>query len=52
MADFYEQELDYDLKRLGDAIEPIMISVIAGLVLILALGVFLPMWDISQVALG
>ena len=47
-----EQELDYDLKQLGDAIEPLLIIVIAGMVLVLALGVFLPMWDISSVALG
>lgn len=50
VSDFYEQEVDYDLARLSDAIEPILISFIAGVVLILALGVFLPMWDISSVA--
>ena len=52
IADFYEDELDYELKRLGEAIEPILITFIAVLVLILALGVFLPMWDLSKVALG
>ncbi len=52
VADYYEQEVDYDVKRLGDAIEPILIVLIAGMVLILALGVFLPMWDIWKVALG
>lgn len=52
VADYYEKEVDYDVKRLGDAIEPILIMIIAGIVLILALGVFLPMWDIWKVALG
>lgn len=52
VADFYEQELEYDLKALSGAIEPILIAIVAVMVLILALGVFLPMWDISQVALG
>ncbi len=52
VADFYEQEVDYDVKKLGDAIEPILIVGIACMVLILALGVFLPMWDIWKVALG
>lgn len=47
VADFYDAEVEYDLKRLGDAIEPILIVFIAGLVLILALGVFLPIWDLS-----
>jgi MSHA biogenesis protein MshG len=51
VAQYYEKDVDYDLKRLGDAIEPILIIIIAAMVLVLALGVFLPMWDISTVAL-
>ncbi|MFM1897481.1 MAG: hypothetical protein RLZZ385_2555 [Pseudomonadota bacterium] len=47
VADFYDAEVEYDLKRLADAIEPILIVMIAGLVLILALGVFLPIWDLN-----
>lgn len=50
VADFYDAEVEYDLKRLSDAIEPILITFIAGLVLILALGVFLPIWDLSAAA--
>lgn len=49
-AGFYEEEVDYQLKGLTDAIEPILIVAIAGMVLILALGVFLPLWDLSGVA--
>ena len=49
VADFYEQEVDYDLKKLSDKIEPILLVVVAGMVLVLALGVFLPMWDLSSV---
>lgn len=52
VADYYEQEVDYDVKKLGDAIEPILIIMIGGMVLLLALGIFLPMWDIWKVALG
>lgn len=52
VADFYEQEVDYDLKSLGDKIEPILLLVVAGMVLILALGVFLPMWDLSSAVRG
>ncbi|HEX9804034.1 MAG TPA: type II secretion system F family protein [Gammaproteobacteria bacterium] len=50
VADFYEREVDYDLKNLSQAIEPILIIAVGILVLILALGVFLPMWDITQLA--
>ncbi|MNF27360.1 Type II secretion system protein F [compost metagenome] len=52
VADFYEQEVDYDLKRLADAIEPILIVAMGIMVLILALGVFLPMWELSAAAKG
>lgn len=48
VADFYEEEVDYDLKQLSDAIEPILIVVMGAMVLVLALGVFLPMWDLSS----
>lgn len=49
-AGFYEEEVDYSLKGMTDAIEPILIIAIAGMVLVLALGVFLPLWDLSGVA--
>jgi len=50
VADFYEREVDYDLKKLSSAIEPIMIIVIGIMVLILAMGIFLPMWELAAVA--
>lgn len=47
VADFYEEEVDYDLKRLSDAIEPIILVFMGVLVLVLALGIFLPMWNLA-----
>ena len=52
VADFYDSEVEYDLGQMSDAIEPILISFIGGLVLILALGVFLPIWDLNTAANG
>ncbi len=52
VADFYEREVDYDLARLSSAIEPILIVVIGGIVLVLMLGVFLPLWDMAAVSGG
>ncbi|GAA5316493.1 MAG: MSHA fimbrial biogenesis protein MshG [Candidatus Pelagadaptatus aseana] len=49
VAGFYEREVDYDLKTLSDRIEPIMIVIMAIFVLILALGIFLPMWSMYDV---
>jgi MSHA biogenesis protein MshG len=48
----YEREVDYELKTLSSKIEPILTVAIGGLVLVLALGVFLPIWDLGKVALG
>ena len=44
-SDFYRREVDYDLENLSAALEPILIVSVGAVVLILALGVFLPMWD-------
>lgn len=47
VADFYDGEVEYDLVKLTASIEPILIAFMAILVAILALGVFLPIWDLS-----
>jgi MSHA biogenesis protein MshG len=52
VADFYDEEADYSLSRLSEAIEPILIVAMGGIVLVLALGVFLPIWDLGQAAMG
>jgi MSHA biogenesis protein MshG len=51
IAGMYEREVDYELKTLSSQIEPILIVFLGVLVLILALGVFLPIWDLGQVAM-
>lgn len=52
VGDFYAREIDYDISRLSSAIEPILIVVIGAMVLVLALGVFLPMWNMATVMRG
>lgn len=52
VAGFYEREVDYDVKNLSQTIEPVLIAVLAALVLVFALGVFLPMWDLAGVKLS
>ena len=51
VADLYTNEVQYELKTLGQQIEPIMIIFLGVMVLVLALGVFLPVWDLGRVAL-
>jgi MSHA biogenesis protein MshG len=51
IAGMYQSEVEYELKTLSQQIEPILIVMLGGLVLVLALGIFLPMWDLGKVAL-
>ncbi len=51
VGDMYRQEVEYELKTLSQQIEPILIVMLGILVLILALGIFLPMWDLGKVAI-
>lgn len=51
VGQMYQREVEYELKTLGQQIEPILIVCLGALVLVLALGIFLPMWDLGKVAL-
>jgi len=52
VAGMYEREVEYEIKTLSAQIEPIMIALLGALVLVLALGIFLPMWDLGKAALA
>jgi MSHA biogenesis protein MshG len=52
VAGMYEREVEYDVKTLSQQIEPILVTFLGIMVLILALGIFLPMWDMGKVAMG
>ncbi len=47
----YQREVEYDLKTMSQQIEPILILVLGAMVLVLALGVFMPMWDLGKAAI-
>jgi len=51
IGQMYQREVEYELKTLGQQIEPILIVCLGALVLVLALGIFLPMWDLGKVAM-
>ena len=52
IAAMYEREVDYELKTLSAQIEPILIGFLGAMVLVLALGIFLPIWDLGRVAMN
>lgn len=45
IGNFHGQEIEYDLKKLNDLIGPILITVVSIMILIIALGVYLPVWN-------
>ena len=52
IAEMYERDTDYAIKGLSASIEPVLLTVIGIFVLILALGIFLPLWNLGQAARG
>lgn len=48
VAEFYEREVSYEIKGLSGAIEPILIIFVGIIVTIMALGVFLPLWELNS----
>jgi MSHA biogenesis protein MshG len=51
IAEMYQREVEYDLKTLSQNIEPVLIVMLGALVLVLALGIFLPIWDLGKAAM-
>ena len=51
IAEMFQNEIEYELKTLTQQIEPILIVMLGIMVLVLALGIFLPLWDMSSVML-
>ncbi len=44
----YKDRFDYIVENIAILIEPVLIAAIAGFVLTLALGIFLPMWNLTE----
>jgi len=52
VAEYYKMRFDAIIDGLSEAIEPIMLLIIAAMVILLALGIFLPMWDMGNAVQG
>ena len=48
VTEYYKMKFDAIIDGLSEAIEPIILFFIAGMILLLALGIFLPMWDMGS----
>ena len=52
VTQYYDMEFQDLIDNLSAYIEPIMLFFIAGLVLLMALGIFMPMWDLGKAVNG
>ena len=52
VADYYKMRFDAIIDGLSEAVEPIMLVIIASMVILLALGIFLPMWSMGDAVQG
>lgn len=52
VSDYYDRQVDHALKNLTTAIEPLLIFALGGMVLVMALAIFMPLWGIIQVFKG
>lgn len=48
IGEMYQREVEYEIGTLSQQIEPILIAGLGIIVLVVALGVFLPIWDLSS----
>lgn len=49
VADYYDTETNYAIKNLSTLIEPMLLAVIGAIVGLLALAIYMPMWNMMNV---
>lgn len=52
VMEYYKMKFDAIIDGLSEAVEPIMLLIIASMVVMLALGIFLPMWEMGNAVQG
>lgn len=50
VSEHYDQEISYTIKKMTDAIGPILIVSLTGVVGFFALAIYMPMWDMTKMA--
>jgi len=48
IGELYQRDVEYEIRTLSEQIEPILIASLGAIVLVVALGVFLPVWDLGS----
>jgi len=52
VSEYYDSQIDYIIGNMVSLIEPLLIMVMGGAVLLMALGIFMPMWNLMDVVKG
>lgn len=52
VSEYYDRDVDYAIKNLSSSLEPLLLVVIGGVILFLALAIFLPWWNLINVVKG
>jgi len=47
-SDYFDREVNYTIENITPLIEPMLIFGLGGIMLVFALGIFLPMWDMTK----
>jgi len=50
VSEYYSTKFKSIIDNIATLIEPILMFFVSGMVLLLALGIFLPMWDLAGAA--
>lgn len=48
VSDYYKEKFDDIIDNISSYVEPILLFFMAGMVLLMALGIFMPMWDLGS----
>ncbi|MFY9269742.1 MAG: type II secretion system F family protein, partial [Candidatus Manganitrophaceae bacterium] len=49
VSEYYDRDVDYAIKNLSSSLEPLLLAVIGGVILFLALAIFMPWWNLINV---
>jgi MSHA biogenesis protein MshG len=52
VSDYFDRDVEFAVKNLAASIEPILLFAVGGMVLFLALAVFMPWWNLITVFKG
>jgi MSHA biogenesis protein MshG len=47
IAKYYDSEIEYDMRRINELMQPVLLLIVGAMVLVLVLGIYLPMWELA-----